>query len=151
MGETNGVYRAADQGGAAPAVDREAVLRVAAWAFADHRPPLPTPEQVARFEAEVLRPVREWCAARADKVRTCHVAAVRRRIEAFVICHDPRFDLAFDNEAAALDLALFRAGWSVQVTTIPPENPDDPSDYFNPAEAVEVYANRRPAPAESRP
>lgn len=148
MGENNGAARGAEAS-RSPA-DREALLRTAAWAFADDRPPLPTPEQVVRFEAEVLGPARDWCAARADKVRAGWVAAVRRSVEVLVQPHDPRFDRAFDEQVYELEMVLRRAGWPVRVTTIAPEDPDDVSDCLNPAQAVQVYAQRRPAPAESR-
>lgn len=138
--------------GGGPTADRDALVRAAAWTFADHRPSLPTPEQVACFEAGFVRPVREWCEARADKVMTCYVASSRRKeVEVFVVRRRTGYDPALEDDMIGLQARLTEIGWGrVWVDSVFSDDPDEQAGVFKPGEALVVYGVRRSAPAEGR-
>lgn len=147
MGENNGAGRP----GSEAARDREALLRAAGWAFVHERPPVPTADELRRFEADFLRPVREWCEAHADKVSACYVDTPRRKVEVFVVRRRLEPDRALEDDMIALSSQLCRSvGWYVFVNSVFNDDPDEQSGTFDPDNALVAYGVRRPTPAEGR-
>jgi hypothetical protein len=105
----------------------------------------PTAEQ---FQSEFVKPVREWCAARADKVAGCYVPLPTGYIRVFVVTNSRRYDFELGEEVAALERQLAYAGWRASVMQLPAAAPESQAAFFNPETALEVYAQRGPAPAE---
>ena len=105
-------------------------------------------QAIGRFESEFLVPLHDWCVAHAGKVRACYIPLPTGHIQVFVVTANTRYDFPLGEEIAALELRLSRAGWRVGVTQLPDAEGGALETFFSPEGALEVYAERGPAPAE---
>lgn len=106
-------------------------------------------ERIKRFESDFLVPLYEWCVAHQDKVRACFIPIPERNIQVFILTNLPQFDFDLAPEVAGLELTLARGGWRVGVTQLPDADEEALTTFVNPEGALEVYAQRGPAPQES--
>ena len=122
------------------APDAARVDDLARRAFAACRPPA---EPVERFAAEVLTPLREWCAARADRVQAAWVTPPRDGVMwAYVILRQAR-DFSLGDETGRLTDAFWAAGWRVFASALPPPVEDGSlSSFYTPDTALLAYADR---------
>ena len=107
-------------------------------------------EGIARFESKFLVPLHEWCVAHEGRVRACYVPLPMGHLQVFVVTTSPQFDFDLAEEIAALELRLSRGGWRVRVVQLPEADERSLATFFNPEGALEVYAQRGPAPEEGR-
>jgi hypothetical protein len=103
-------------------------------------------ERVAAFKEKFLLPLHKWCVGHADRVSACYLPRPAGHIQAFIVTSSPRFDFGLAEEIAALERDLARAGWRVGVSQVPAVEDRSLATFFNPEGALEVYAQRRPAP-----
>jgi hypothetical protein len=107
-----------------------------------------TEERIAAFKALFLLPLHDWCAKHAERVAACYLPLPAGHIQAFIVTASPRFDFGLAEEIAGLELELARAGWRVSVSQVPAAEDRALATFFNPEGALEVYAQRRPAPEQ---
>jgi hypothetical protein len=105
-------------------------------------------EQIERFQEKFLLPLHRWYAARADKVAGCYVPRPSGFIRVFIVTNSRRYDFELGKEVAALERELFHAGWRVGVMQLPATEDSPFGGFFDPEGALEVYAQRGPAPQE---
>lgn len=105
-------------------------------------------ESIKRFESAFLVPVHDWCEAHANKVLACYLPVPAGSLRLFVLTTSPKYDFQLGEALAALELKLSRAGWMVSVSQIPAAEDESLGTFFSPEGALEVYAQRGPAPAE---
>ncbi len=103
-------------------------------------------ERVARFKRGFLLPLHDWCVVNAERLSACYVPRPAGHVQVFVVTSSPRFDFELAEEVAALEMRLAKAGWRVGVSQLP--RADELSTFFNLEGALEVYAQRGPAPQE---
>jgi hypothetical protein len=125
---------------AAPPAEDLKLAQIARQAVAECRP---ADEPVKRFEAEVLAPLRAWCAARADRVQAAYITPPKNGyFWAYAICRNHR-DWALDEEVSQLT-DVFRAnGWRAFASCLPPPSGDGSYlSFYDPATALLAYADR---------
>jgi hypothetical protein len=105
-------------------------------------------ERIERFESEFLVPLHEWCVAHERRVRACYIPLPAGHIQVFIVTTSTQFDFDLAAEVAALELKLARSGWRVGVSQLPNADDESLATFFNPEGALEVYAQRGPAPQE---
>jgi hypothetical protein len=105
-------------------------------------------ERVFRFTEEVLLPLHRWCLERSDRVSACYLPQPTGNIKVFVVGTSRRFDFDLAEEVAALELRLARSGWRIGVVLLPASDEEALATFFNAEGALEVYAQRGPAPQE---
>lgn len=101
---------------------------------------------VPRFEADLLVPLHAWCMTQVGHVRTCYVDAGREQIRVCIVTTSGRYDHRLEEEVSALELGLARAGWRISVMDLPDTEDDNLAPFVRFSEAMEVYADRGPAP-----
>ena len=69
-------------------------------------------------------------------------------VQVFVLTTALRFDFDLAEAVAALEMRLAKAGWRVGVSQLPSADEESLSTFFNLEGALEVYAQRGPAPQE---
>lgn len=107
-------------------------------------------ERVGRFKAEILVPLYKWCVAHSDRVRACYIPVPGVNIKIFIVTSSPAFDFDLAHEIAALEMDLAKAGWYVAVSQLPNADEETMETFFSKEGALEFYAQREPAPEESR-
>ena len=105
-------------------------------------------QKFERFENEFLFPLNEWCEKHADKVKACYVPLPTGQLQVFVVTNSPRYDFELGEELASLELRLSQAGWRIGISQLPEADGDSLATFCNPEGALEVYAQRGPAPEE---
>lgn len=106
-------------------------------------------EERERFEKTFLQPVYNWCVERKDKVSGCYVPIpTAGLLRVFIVTSSPRFDFALAQEIAALELSLVQLKWSVNLVQIPGAGNESIGTFLDVEEAMEIYAQREPAPGE---
>jgi hypothetical protein len=129
--------------------DRSVFLISAEKATEACRDALRREEGIERFESDFLIPLHDWCLAHADRVSACYIPLPGSHIQVFVVTNSRRFDLDLGVEMAELELNLARRGWRVGVSQLPETDDESLATFFNSDGALEVYAQRGPAPQES--
>ena len=119
--------------------DRDVFVISAAKAIESYQGEVKKGEHIERFSSQFLAPLHDWCLVNADKIRGCYLAIPGRHVPVFVVTNSRRFDFEFAEEVAAIELQLARAGWAVSVSQLPEGG--SPTAFFNPEQALEVYAN----------
>jgi hypothetical protein len=129
--------------------DRDVFFISAARATEACREAVQQDKRIENFQSEILVPLNEWCVAREDRVRACYIPAVPgRQLQVFIVTRLPRFDFALAAEVATLELRLARSGWRVGVSQLPDADEESLATFFSAEGALEVYAEREPAPQE---
>jgi hypothetical protein len=128
--------------------DRDIFLISATRAAEACREAVRVDQRVRQFESEFLVPLHSWCKARAGKIRACYLPLPVGHLQVFAVTNSPTYDFALGEEMAALEGELARAGWRVGVSQLPATDPATQETFFSPEGALEVYAERGPAPAE---
>jgi hypothetical protein len=124
--------------------DRSIFLISAEKATEACRDALRREEGIARFESEFLVPLHDWCVQHAGHVRACYIPVPGAQIQVFIVTNAVPFDLDLAANIAGLELSLARSGWRVGVLQLPAA--EEETTFFNLEGALEVYAQRRPAP-----
>ena len=129
--------------------DRDVFVLAAEKAIAACQMLVAADERFKTFESAFLIPLHEWCLAHSAKVSACYIAKPINHIAVFIVGTSEQFDFDLAVEIAALELKLARKGWSVGLSQLPRGDDDTLATYFNPAGALEVYAQRGSAPQKS--
>jgi hypothetical protein len=103
-------------------------------------------ERIQLFETEFLFPLHDWCMRRMARLRGCYVPVPRAGIQVFIVTASPQFDFDLGEEIAQLELKLAQGGWRVSIVQLP--DTQELETFFNPDGALQVYAERGPAPQE---
>ena len=98
-------------------------------------------EHLERFSSQFLAPLHDWCLINADKIRGCYLALPSDHIPVFVVTNSRRFDFEFAEKVAGIELQLAQAGWSISVSQLPETDGLSLATFFNPEQALQVYAN----------
>jgi hypothetical protein len=106
-------------------------------------------ERIERFETEVLVPLHDWCVAHEDRVMACYIPLPGNHLQVFIATNSPTFDFDLAAEVASLELTIARSGWRVSVSQLPQADEETLATFFSPEGALQVYAQREPAPQES--
>jgi hypothetical protein len=107
-------------------------------------------QRIKRFQSEILIPLNAWCQAHQDRVMTCYIPLPGDHLQVFILTNCTQFDFDLAAEMAALELKLARDGWRVGVSQLPKADDESLTTFFSPEGALQVYAQREPAPQESR-
>jgi hypothetical protein len=97
-------------------------------------------ERISRFESDLLVPLHEWCVARKDEIKSCHLPIPGIHIQVFIVTKSRKFDFDLAEETAALELGLARAGWRIGVMQLPDTEPESLAAFFDANGALQVYA-----------
>jgi hypothetical protein len=106
-------------------------------------------ERIEVFETGVLHPLHEWCLAHKNRVMACYIPVPGNHIQVFIVTNSPEFDFDLAGEVAALELKIAQSGWRIGVSQLPRVDDETLATFFRPEGALEVYAQREPAPQES--
>jgi hypothetical protein len=94
---------------------------------------------VLRFMDDFVAPVRQWCVAHAEKVRTCYIAPDGRAPAVFVIGTAPGYDYSLSEPLAALEVDLHRRGWRCAVLQLPSDEPSLWPVFIREPQAIQVF------------
>ncbi len=106
-------------------------------------------ERFKQFESEFLVPLHDWCIAHAGRVLACYLPMPGSNISVFVVTNSVQFDFELASEVAALERKLAQRGWRVGISQLPNADEKSLATFFSNEGALEVYAQRGPAPDES--
>jgi hypothetical protein len=102
------------------------------------------------FKTEILLPLHEWCVARSGQVAACYIPVPAGQIQVFVVTTSIRFDFSLAHEIADFERKLAGGGLMIGISQLPAADEGSLATFFNPQGALEVYAQREPAPGEGR-
>ena len=97
-------------------------------------------ERISRFESDLIVPLHEWCVARKDEIKSCHLPIPGIHIQVFIVTKSRKFDFDLAEEMAALELGLARSGWRIGVMQLPDAPPESLAAFFDADGALQVYA-----------
>jgi hypothetical protein len=105
-------------------------------------------EWVGRFFDEYIPTLHQWSQERTDEVAACYVTLPPgKSIKVFVVSKG-NYDPKLGEEISQLELRLADIDWSSDVAQLPSGDMDELQTFFNPDDAIEVYAQTEPAPRE---
>lgn len=101
-----------------------------------------TDEIVARFKADLLIPLREWCEVHADLVSACYLGMPDSSVlPIFLIGAGERYDFRLTQSGVELADLLDERGWLVQVVQIPRSSDDELQAIFNVDRSLVVWGS----------
>lgn len=125
---------------AAPPAEDAKLAQIARRAVAECRP---ADEPVKRFEAEVLAPLRAWCAARADKVQAAYIPPPKDGVLCIhIVGRSVRWDFDLAEEASDTRFPFRDNGWRTLCGYLPaPAGEGSLEIFFDPSTALVAYAD----------
>lgn len=91
-------------------------------------------EAVFSFHNELFVPIREWCAARADRVTECYIIMRHGEFVYYVLGREQRFDFALMREISELTLELLDRDWPIEGNLLPESSADELTAFVDPRE-----------------
>ena len=102
------------------------------------------------FSEEYLPRLHNWCLEHQNKLAACFVSPPRGpSLVVFVVGKTNQYDFELGKRISQLELDLEDMGWTSDVLQLPSGDDEELRTFFNPEQALQIYAESQPTSGES--